>query len=119
MPAQRRLRRGGAAAALLNTIGGTAAGAGNVISGNAQGGIRITAGTFLVSENNAVLRIDPQTGAVLATYATTAASGAAVLGPDGSVYVDDYYNNQILHYDAARQPAVQLRRRPSERAAGP
>jgi hypothetical protein len=48
------------ASGLNNTIGGTAAGTGNLISGNIQGGIRLTGGTVLVSETNAVLRVDPK-----------------------------------------------------------
>ena len=87
-----------------NTIGGTAAGAGNVISGNAQAGIQITAGSFLVSEDNNAVLVDAETGAVLATYPTGFANDAAVFGPDGSLYVTDYYNNQVLHYDASGAP---------------
>ena len=37
---------------------------------------------------------------MLATYPTGVPNDAAVFGPDGSLYVTDYYNNQVLHYDA-------------------
>ncbi len=84
-----------------DTIGGAAAGAGNVISGNTQGGIRVTGGSYLVSEDNSVVRVDSQTGAVLATYATGLANDSVAVGSDGCFYVPDYYNNDIRRYDAA------------------
>jgi outer membrane lipoprotein-sorting protein len=84
-----------------NTIGGTAAGAGNVISGNILGGVGITGdSSLLVSQNNSILRIDAQTGAIEATYATSVPADNAIFGPDGSLYVADYPNQQILHYGA-------------------
>jgi len=84
-----------------DTIGDATAGAGNVISGNTQGSIRVTGGSFLVCEDNSVVRVDAQTGAVLATYATGLADDSVAVGPDGSFYVPDYYNNVIRHYDVA------------------
>ena len=54
-----------------------------------------------MSEDNYVVRIDAQTGAVLATYATGVATGSALIGADGSLYVGDYYGNQVLHFDAS------------------
>ena len=85
----------------VNKIGGTAAGQGNVISGNALGGINAAGGSsLLMSENNSVVRIDTQTGAVLATYATGVATGSALIEADGSLYVADYYGNKVLHFDA-------------------
>jgi hypothetical protein len=89
---------------LSNTIGGTAVGAGNVISGNAKGGIRITGSSFLVSEDNHIVRVDAQTGAVLATYPTGVAGDSVVVGADGSMYVADYYNNKVLYFDANGAP---------------
>jgi hypothetical protein len=90
--------------AMANTLGGTAPGDGNVISGNVQGGIRISGDSFLVSEDNHAVRVDSRTGTVLATYPTNVADDAAVFGPDGSLYTTDYYNNQVLHYDASGTP---------------
>ena len=63
--------------------------------------INVTGSTFLVSEDNNVVRINATTGAVVATYPTGVPNDGATFGPDGSLYVADYYNNQILHYDAA------------------
>ncbi len=88
--------------AFLNTVGGTAAGDGNLISGNTLGGIAVTGhGSFLIAETNNVIRLDAQTGAILTTIATGTANQAAVFGPDGTIYVSDYTNNGILHYDDA------------------
>ena len=84
-----------------DTIGGAAAGAGNVISGNTAGGVRIAAGSFLVSEDNNVVRVDARTGLVLATYPTGLANGFVAVASDGSFYVPDYYNNLVEHYDAS------------------
>ena len=89
------------AGATGTTIGGTTSGDGNVISGNTLGGIQVTGYTpLLLSETNNVLLVDSQTGAVLATYATGVPADGAVIGPDGSIYVDDYLNHQILHFAA-------------------
>ncbi len=63
-------------------------------------GINITGSTFLVSEDNNVLRINSLTGAVIATYPTNVLNDGAVFGPDGSLYVADYATNQILHFSA-------------------
>jgi WD40 repeat protein len=67
----------------------------------ASAGINVAGSTFLVSEDNNVLRINSLTGAVVATYPTGVANDGAIFGPDGSIYVADYANNQILHYNAA------------------
>jgi hypothetical protein len=63
-------------------------------------GINVTGSTFLVAEDNRVVRINASTGAIVATYSTGVANDGATVGPDGSLYVADYVNNQILHYDA-------------------
>jgi hypothetical protein len=65
---------------------------------NAEAAIVVSGSTFLVSEDNSVLRINSLTGAVVATYATGVANDGAVVGPDGSLYVSDYFNNQVLHF---------------------
>jgi streptogramin lyase len=58
-------------------------------------------GTFLVSEHNSVLRLDAQTGAVLATYPTGVSEDGAIFGPDGTLYVNDFANSQVLRYDVS------------------
>jgi hypothetical protein len=63
--------------------------------------INVTGSTFLVSQDNNAVRINASTGAVVATYPTGVENDGAIFGPDGSLYVADYVNNQILHYDAA------------------
>ena len=54
-----------------------------------------------MSEDNSVLQINALTGAVVATYPTDLANDGAIFGPDGSLYVADYNNNQIDHYSAS------------------
>ena len=54
-----------------------------------------------MSEDNNVLRINSLTGAVVATYPTGLANDGAAFGPDGTLYVADYYNNQIDHFSAS------------------
>ena len=73
----------------------------NLISGNTNDGIYISGGSFLVSEDNNVVSVDAQTGAVLATYPTALANDSIAIGSDGSFYVPDYYNGVIDHYNAA------------------
>jgi hypothetical protein len=63
-----------------------------------RAGVKVTGSSFLVVQDNSVVRVDARTGAVLATYPTGLANDGATFGPDGSLYVADYYNNQILHY---------------------
>ena len=53
-----------------------------------------------MSVDNSIEQIDSLTGAVVATYATGVTNDGVASGRDGSLYVADYYNNQILHYDA-------------------
>ena len=64
-------------------------------------GVNVTGSTFLVAEDNSVVRVNALTGAVIATYSTGLANDGATFGPDGSLYVADYYNNQIDHYSAS------------------
>lgn len=67
---------------------------------NREGGVPalVASSTELVSEDNNVLLVNSLTGAVIATIATGVANDGAAIGPDGSIYVGDYNNDQILHY---------------------
>jgi len=56
---------------------------------------------FVASVDNAVELLNSATGAVIASFPTGVPNDGVALGPDGSIYVADYYNNQVLHYDAA------------------
>ena len=62
-------------------------------------GITVTGSTFLIAEDNNVVRVNAQTGAVLATYPTGVADDGVAVGPDGDIYVADYSANEILYYD--------------------
>jgi hypothetical protein len=64
-------------------------------------GINVTGSTFLVVEDNNLVRVNAKTGAVVVTYATGLANDGLAVGSDGSFYVADYYNNQIDHFSAA------------------
>ncbi len=63
--------------------------------------ITVSGSTFLIAQDNSVVRVNALTGAVIATYATGLANNGLASGPDGSLYVADYTNNKILRYDAA------------------
>jgi sugar lactone lactonase YvrE len=67
---------------------------------NDVAGLTVTGSSFLVSEDNSLLRVDALTGAVLATYPTGVSNDGFTAGPDGSLYVSDYGNSRILHFDA-------------------
>ena len=83
-----------------NTIGGTAASAGNVISGNASGGVFLSGqAPLLVAESGQTQEINSQSGATLNTFGADAYS-AAVFATDGSVYLADYPDGPIKHFDA-------------------
>ncbi len=66
---------------------------------NNETGVAVTGNSFLIAEDNKVVRLNSSTGAVIATYPTGVANDGAIFGPDGSLYVADYFNHQILHYD--------------------
>ncbi len=67
---------------------------------NIATGITIAGNSFLVVEDNNIVRVNSLTGAVIATYPTGVANDGLASGPDGSLYVADYYNNQILQFNA-------------------
>ena len=73
-----------------------------LVSSNASlpPGINVTGSTFLVAVDNSVVRINSLTGAVVATYPTGLANNGATFGPDGALYVADYYAKKINHYSA-------------------
>ncbi len=63
--------------------------------------INVSTSTLLVSEDNNVVRINESTGAIVATDSTGLANNGATTGPDGSLYVADYYGKKINHYSAS------------------
>jgi hypothetical protein len=61
-------------------------------------GITADSSDILVAQNNNVVRINTVTGAVLATYPAGPGNDGLAVGPDGTLYADDYNNAKILHY---------------------
>jgi hypothetical protein len=52
----------------------------------------------LISEDNTVELINTFTGSTIATVSTGVQNDGSVIGPDGSIYVADYYADEVLHY---------------------
>jgi hypothetical protein len=63
-----------------------------------------TSSVFLISEDNTVELVNSLTGAAIATIATSLANDGSVIGPDGSIYVADYYGDVVQHYSPTGQP---------------
>lgn len=64
-------------------------------------GIIVSGSTFLVCEDNNLVRINAQTGAIVATYATGLANDGVAVGANGDIYVANYSSNEVNYYSPA------------------